>query len=75
MNIKIVSKPEKVAPKRYKNLIESIDEMNVDSAIEINDITESEIPRLRFALWMHYGKSKVKTKYYKNNQTLLILKQ
>jgi len=74
MNFQYTSKPDKLPPLRYSDLMESLDKMNDGVAIEISDVNVAEIPKIRFALWAYYGKGNVKTKYYKRNNTLLIWK-
>jgi hypothetical protein len=74
MNFQYTDRPAKLPPARYRDLIESLDKISDGVAIEISDIDVAQIPRIRLALWMHYGKGKVKTKHYKRNNTLLIWK-
>jgi hypothetical protein len=72
MNFQYVDRPTKLPPVRYRDLIESLDKIGDGVAIEVSDVDVTQIPRIRFALWMHYGKGKVKTKYYKHENILRI---
>ena len=74
MNFQYVDRPTKLPPVRYRDLIESLDKIGDGVAIEISDVDVAQIPRIRFALWMHYGKGLVKTKYYKHENILRIWK-
>jgi len=74
MNFQLTDRSEKLPPVRYRDLIEELDKMSDGIAIEIFDVNVAQIPQIRFALWMHYGKGKVKTKHYKHENILRIWK-